>query len=136
MPVPYIHFDTDCREAMTFYQAVFGGELEIMGYDQMPDAPTEMAQSSNVMHATLTTDKGPLFASDAFPGTSNAPQASVSISWDVADAAEGKALFEKLMSEGGEIVMPFEATFFASGFGMGKDRFGTHWMIMTGAEAE
>ena len=102
MPVPYLHFNTDCRAAMTFYKEVFGGELEIMTYDQMPDALPEVAQSPNVMHATLTTPKGPIFASDAYPGHSSPPQASVSISWDTETVEEGKALYDKLLANDGD----------------------------------
>ena len=29
--------------------------------------------------------------------------------------------------------MPWGATFFAPGFGMVRDRFGTHWMVMVEA---
>lgn len=130
MPAPYIHFDTQCRPAMEFYQSVFGGQLDVMGYDQMPGAPAEAVTSDRVLHATLATPKGPIFASDAFPGHTADPQTSVSISWDTATAEEGQALFDKLR-EGGEILMPYEATFFSPGFGMVRDRFGTHWMIMT-----
>lgn len=135
MPAPYIHFTDTCREAMTFYQSVFGGSLDIMTFDDMPDAPPEVAASDRIMHATLSTDKGPIFASDAFPGSpAAAPQASMSISWDTDSAKQGQDLFDKL-ADGGEIIMPYAATFFSPGFGMVKDRFGTHWMIMTYQEA-
>ena len=35
-----------------------------------------------------------------------------------------------LLSEGGEIFMPIEETFFAHRFAMLRDRFGTSWMIL------
>ena len=133
MPIPYLHFTDSCRDAMTFYQDILGGTLDVMGFDQMPDAPPEMAGSDRVMHATLTTEQGVLFASDSFPGEEAAPQAGVSISWGAADHDSGKALFERFL-DGGDVVMPYEATFFSPGFGMVKDRFGTHWMIMVDPE--
>lgn len=130
MPVPYLHFTDTCREAMTFYQSIFGGELILMGWDEAPGAPEEFKDAPGVMHAILTTARGPLMASDAFPGQTAAPQTSVSVNWDCQTPEEGQDIYNKLL-DGGEVTMPFEPTFFSAGFGMVKDRFGTHWMIMT-----
>jgi PhnB protein len=35
-----------------------------------------------------------------------------------------------LLSEGGQIFMPMQSTFFASRFAMLRDRFGTSWMLL------
>ena len=35
-----------------------------------------------------------------------------------------------LLSDGGEIFMPMEETFFAFRFGMLRDKFGTSWMVI------
>jgi PhnB protein len=35
-----------------------------------------------------------------------------------------------LLSDGGEIFMKLEKTFFASRFAMFRDRFGTSWMLL------
>jgi PhnB protein len=35
-----------------------------------------------------------------------------------------------LLTEGGEIFMKMEETFFASRFAMFRDRFGTSWMLL------
>ena len=51
------------------------------------------------------------------------------------DAKDGRAKFARL-AEGGEILMDYQETFFAYGFGTCKDRFGTHWMIMIAKEEE
>jgi PhnB protein len=42
--------------------------------------------------------------------------------------AEGKRLFDAL-SEKGQVVMPFQKTFWAEGFGMVNDQFGVPWMV-------
>jgi len=42
--------------------------------------------------------------------------------------AEGERLFAAL-SEGGQVVMPMEKTFWAERFGMFTDRFGVSWMV-------
>ena len=42
--------------------------------------------------------------------------------------AEARRTFDAL-AEGGKVTMPFEKTFWAEGFGMLVDRFGTPWMV-------
>jgi PhnB protein len=46
------------------------------------------------------------------------------------DAEAAGATFAAL-AEGGEVTMPFAATFWAAGFGMLRDRWGVSWMIST-----
>ena len=49
------------------------------------------------------------------------------------DAASGERTLEALAS-GGEITMPFSATFWSNGFGMCNDKFGVPWMVDTAGE--
>jgi PhnB protein len=54
---------------------------------------------------------------------------SVSLGYPNAD--EARRIFD-LMVAGGKASMPFGKTFFAEGFGMLTDRFGTPWMVAGG----
>lgn len=54
--------------------------------------------------------------------------AGLRISINVDSQAEGQRLFEALAA-GGKIDMPFAKTFWAAGFGLVTDRFGTPWMV-------
>jgi PhnB protein len=45
------------------------------------------------------------------------------------DPASARAAFDRLAGEGGHVIEAFGPTFFSPGFGMVKDRFGTHWII-------
>ncbi|MEU2632322.1 VOC family protein, partial [Kitasatospora sp. NPDC007106] len=46
---PYISFDGDARQAMEFYQGVFGGDLDLNTFGQFnPDQTGEMAD--RIMH--------------------------------------------------------------------------------------
>ena len=54
----------------------------------------------------------------------------ISLALTAKDDAEAKRFFDKL-AEGGEVTMPLNKTFFASSFGMLKDRFGVPWMVVT-----
>lgn len=130
---PYLHFQGNCAEAMAFYAEVFGADdLMMMRYGEAPEAPPgpplDEAGRQLVMHAALMKDGRALMGSDYPPGMEGMPQASVSISRSVSDLAAGQTLFDRL-AEGGAVIMPFAETFWAEGFGMVKDRFGTHWMI-------
>lgn len=125
---PYIHFTGTCRQAMTAYQKIFGGSLEFSPYAEAPDATPEAKASDRIMHASLTMNGRLLLASDFPPGFPGEAQQSVSISHIAPSADEGRRLFG-LLSEGGVVVMDYAPTFWSDGFGMVKDRFGTHWMV-------
>jgi PhnB protein len=125
---PYIHFDGTCSEAMPFYAGVFGAtDLQMMRYNQAPSAEGPGGTSDRVMHSQMTAMGSTLMASDYPPGM-GAPQSGMSIMLAPATMAEAKRLYDAL-AEGGEIVHAFGPTFFSPGFGMMKDRFGTHWIV-------
>jgi PhnB protein len=43
--------------------------------------------------------------------------------------AEAERIY-KLLSDGGEVYMPIQETFFATRFAQFRDRFGTSWMLI------
>ena len=132
---PYIGFDGQAREAIQFYESVFGGELTINTYGEsgMSDDPS---QADKVMHAQL--DAGPdlmLMASDAPPGMplDSGSQISVSLSGD--DEAKLRGYWDGL-ANGGTVTMPLERAPWGDSFGMCTDRFGVNWMVnITGVPA-
>ena len=131
--MPYIHFSGTCAEAMAFYLDVFDGtDMMMMRYDEAP-AGSPGAGSDRIMHAQFNAAGATLMASDFPPGTGETQQA-MSVMIDPATVAEGQRLFDRL-AEGGAVVMPFGPTFWSPGFGMLKDRFGTHWIIGTQPES-
>lgn len=125
---PYIHFQGNCRAAMEAYQALFGGRLSLMTYSQMPEAPPEQATSDLIMHSVLASGGRMLMASDFPPGFAGDPQKAVTVSHTAPSVDEAQRIFTALAT-GGEEIMAFQPTFWSDGFGMLKDRFGTHWMI-------
>jgi uncharacterized glyoxalase superfamily protein PhnB len=61
---PYLHFDGTCREAMTFYQSVFGGELRLMTVGESPLAARMPAKlHARILHANLKADALTILAS-------------------------------------------------------------------------
>ena len=63
---PYLNFPGTTREAMTFYQSVLGGELQISTFG---DFGAQGPEANGVMHSHLETEAGMTFmASDMPPG--------------------------------------------------------------------
>ena len=126
---PYLLFNGDCAEAFKFYEQTLGGKIEMsMTYAGSPAAEHVPAEwRDKVLHASLAIGDERLMASDAPPGRYDRPQ-GMSVSISLNDRAKAEQIFNAL-AEGGKIGMPFEKTFWASGFGMCVDKFGIPWMV-------
>jgi PhnB protein len=124
---PYLTFDGTAREAMEFYQSVFGGELRINTFGEF--GSPDPAIADRVMHAMLTTEQGyTLMASDTAPGMSYNPGNTITCSLS-GDPGEGlEDAWEKL-SDGGTVVMPFEKQMWGDLYGQCRDKFGVQWMV-------
>lgn len=126
---PFLHFQGQCAEAMGFYAQVFGtGPALISRYSDMPPATDGPTPSDRVMFSQIALGDHFLQASDFPEGVEGDPQKAVSVAWGSKDLEQAHAVFDAL-ANGGAVIMPFAATFWSMGFGMVKDRFGTHWMI-------
>jgi PhnB protein len=129
---PYINFKDNARQAMEFYQEVFGGDLTLNTFGELgaPGTP----DADKIMHAQLETDSGfALMASDrpAGMGMEHNPGDNISISLSGDDADELRGYWEKL-SAGGTVTMPLEKQMWGDEFGMCVDRFGIPWMVNIG----
>jgi PhnB protein len=125
---PYISFRDSAREAITFYQGVFGGELAISTFGQYGSAP-EGTDPEGVMHSQLETPLGfTIMASDVPAPMEFTPGASIRISVSGDDADELRGYFAKLM-DGGSVEVPMEKQGWGDEFGMGTDRFGVSWLV-------
>ena len=132
-PTPYIHFQSNCAEALAFYSEAFDAPAPtITRYSDAP-AGNDAPRSDRVMHAEITLGGGKLMASDFPEGMEGDPQKAVSVMYPVADAEAGRRLYDRLMA-GGDEIMAYGPTFWSGGFGMVRDRFGTHWTIAAPGE--
>jgi len=126
---PYLAFDGSCREAFDFYQKVLGGRIsfiQTIGESQMASSmPPE--SHGRVMHVTLDIGDQVLQGADAPPGQFTRP-AGFCVALHFETAAEGEKVFNAL-APGGTVQMPYQSTFWAKGFGMLIDRFGTPWIL-------
>lgn len=126
---PYLTFDGQCADAMKFYQRTLGGELQVHRMGESPMAGDLPAQyHDRLMHASLTLDGGVLMASDTMPGMPFESMKGMSVSLHYRDVEQGRRIFDTL-AVGGTVTMPYAPTFWAAGFGMLVDRYGTPWMV-------
>jgi PhnB protein len=125
---PYLNFQDNAREAMTFYQSVLGGNLTVSTFAEF-QASDDPAEQDKVMHSQLETPDGlVLMAADTPNVMEYRPQAGVSVSLSGDDEAQLRGYWERL-SDGGNVMMPFERAPWGDTFGMCVDRFGTSWMV-------
>ena len=124
---PYISFSDNTRQAMEFYQEVFGGDLALNTFGEYgaPDTP----EANNIMHGMLETARGfTLMGADTPPGMEHNPGNNMAVSLSGDDADELRGYWEKL-SEGGTVSVPLEKQMWGDEFGMCVDRFGVSWMV-------
>ena len=133
----YLFFDGTCAEAMRFYASVVGGEMETMMTGADAPASEEMPAEARdqILHASLLLGDRRLMASDWMAPSPYPGMHGFAVPLGYRTVAEARRIFDQL-SAGGSVTMPFEKTFWAEGFGMLVDRFGTPWMVSGALAAE
>jgi len=128
---PYLNFNDNCEEAFNLYKSVFGGELRIMRFK---DVPSEHAmpesEGNKIMHMELSIGQGAILMGSDTPTGMEPPRAgnNVTVAVHPTSEAEATRLFNGL-SAGGQVTMPLDKTFWGAYFGMCIDKFGIHWMV-------
>lgn len=125
---PYISFRDDAREALEFYQSVFGGELTLSTFDEI-GASDDPAEAKKILHGMLETPSGfTLMAADTPNSMQRTAGDTMSVSLSGDDEAELTGYYEKLVA-GGTSPMPLNKAPWGDTFGMCVDRFGVGWMV-------
>lgn len=133
---PYLQFDGNARDALSFYQGVFGGTSNVMTFGDMG---AQDDTKDLVMHGQLETEAGyTLMAADMPASMGSLPDSSgritVSLSGDDVDTLRG--YFEKL-SDGGNVVYALEKQMWGDYYGQLVDKYGIAWMAnISGAAVE
>lgn len=124
---PYLFFTGNCEEALNFYRGIFGGEISEIS--RMKDAPMETppGYGDKIMHASFKSPALKFMASDTRPGKTYG-EGPISLSLSTKDQNEAKRIFDAL-SQGANVEMPMEKTFWGALFGMLTDKFGIDWMV-------
>jgi PhnB protein len=124
---PYISFDGTARQALEFYESVFGGTLTLNTFGQFGQA--DSPDADKIMHGMLTTDGGfTLMGADSPTGQEFSPGNNIAVSLSGTDGTELRGYWEKL-SDGGRVDVPLEKQMWGDEFGMCADRFGVSWMV-------
>ncbi|MFI6206263.1 VOC family protein [Streptomyces sp. NPDC051041] len=127
---PYLSFAGDARQALEFYQEIFGGTLRFSTYAEFgpPDAPG----ADRIMHGMLETPDGlVLMGADVPPGTDHIPGNNFAVSLSGDDDAGLRGCWQRLSADG-EVVVPLEKQVWGDVLGMCTDRFGVPWMVAIG----
>jgi len=125
---PYLSFRDNAKEAMDFYQSVFGGELTSSTFAEF-HASDDPAEQDKIMHSMLTIEGGlVLMASDTPNRMDYTPGNNISISLSGEDEGELRGYWEKL-SAGGTVTMPLGPAPWGDTFGMCTDKFGINWLV-------
>ena len=124
----YVNFNGKCAEAFRFYERHLGAHVGMMmTHGQAPDQSRVSPEMKDaVLHARISIGETELMGAD-IPNAQ--PMRSAYLSLGVGSDAEAERIFSAL-SEGGEVFMPMQETFFATRFAQLRDRFGINWMIM------
>lgn len=128
----YLFFGGRCEEALEFYRAAIGAELQmLMRHQDSPDSPPPgmLAEGweNKVMHTSFRVGETVLMASDGC-SPEDGKFNGFSLSLTFPTEAEAQRAFAAL-AEGGQVRMPLMKTFWSPCFGMLADRFGLGWMI-------
>jgi len=127
--IPYLNFNGNCREAITFYQTCLGGELSIQ---TIGESPVGLQCSANIqdhiVHSSLIKDELTLLASDMpIPGGYQHGN-NFSLHVNCSSEEEINTHFQKFATNG-KIILPIRQEFWGALFGVLEDKFGIRWQF-------
>jgi PhnB protein len=145
---PHLNFRGDARQALEFYQSVFGGHLVVNTYADF-GMPAEIPGADKVVFGLVAADNGFRLMGYDIPGqtaggiagggstrrennTTITDQALfISINSPTLDELQG---YWDALAVDATIVEPLAASAWSAGFGMLTDRFGVTWSVSVAAE--
>ena len=125
-PTPYIHFQGQARDALTFYASVFGGATQLHSFAEFSrtDGPADA-----IAHGYLVNSPVSLYAADVGGEETAFHAEGLMLSLlGTAEPATLRQWFARL-TEGGEVVDDLQHRAWGASDGQVIDRFGLHWLI-------
>ena len=123
----YLNYGGNCEDAFKFYEKHLGGKITmLMRHGDQPGGQTPPGWAGKVLHARMNLGGTELLGAD-IPSFQPIRSAYLSLTLDSDEDADRAFA---VLSDGGEIFMPMQETFFASRFAMLRDQFGTSWMLL------
>ncbi|WP_136056922.1 VOC family protein [Microbacterium sp. K24] len=139
----HLNFRGTARQALEFYQSVFGGEVTIATYGDF-GMPAGVPGADKVVFGQIASPSGIRLMAYDIPGTDEADAAATAGSTRRENGATitDRTFFQSLqaesldelarywtrLAEGAEVVEPLAASAWSAGFGMLTDRFGVTWV--------
>jgi PhnB protein len=146
--VAHLNFHGRAREALEFYQSVFGGQLTIATYADF-GMPAELPGATNVVFGQVVADNGFRVMAYDVPGQDEpaAPAAPTTRRENGTTITEeqfflsvrGESVDEVTpvwegLAEDATVIEPFGPAQWAPAFGMLADRFGVTWIVDVATE--
>ena len=125
----YVNYPGNCEQAFRFYEQHLGGKIiMMMTHEQAPDTGNRLPADwrNAILHARIEIGNTTLMGAD-IPNAEPMRSAYLTLRFD--NSKEAERMYA-LLSDGGQIFMKMEETFFASRFAMLRDKFGTSWMLL------
>lgn len=126
--IPYLTFNGTAKQAFEFYAKALNGKIVEMNHFGDSSMESKPEDKDKVMHAILKAGDLTLMTSDTHSGQEVSAGSMVSLSMNFNDDESISRTYEAL-SEGAEITMPLQDTFWGAKFGILKDKFGIQWMF-------
>ena len=126
----YLNYGGNCEEAFRFYEQHLGGRITMLmrHRDAPAQGPAPPEWGEKVLHGRLELGGTELLGADIPPDRFQ-PMRSAYLTLTFDSSEETERVFT-LLSDGGQVFMRMDDTFFAHRFAMLRDRFGTSWMLL------
>lgn len=127
---PHVNFAGDAREALTFYQSVFGGELAVATYAEI-GAVEDPSKADEVAFGRVSAANGfDIMAYDVQPSKSYDPGVNpFYITLQSDDEGEVRTGWDALAANARAVLVPLGPAAFAVLYGMLTDQFGVTWIV-------
>jgi PhnB protein len=125
----YVNYAGKCAEAFQFYEKHLGGKIVMMmkhGESPEPNPSIPPEWKNAILHASINIGGTSLMGAD-IPNAEPMRSAYLSLMLDSIEEAER---VYAVLSDGGQVFMQIQKTFFAFRFAMLRDKFGASWMLL------
>jgi len=130
---PYLNFHGNTEEAFNFYKSVFGGEFQAIQRFRETEHGSNLPEKEKdmIMHIALPFGNGNMImGTDTLDSMGQQLNKGNNVSLCITpDSKEQGEQYFRGLAQGGQVVMPYEKSFWGAYFGMVNDKFGIQWMI-------
>lgn len=130
----HLVFDGTCEEALNFYSKTLNGKVDFI-FRKKEDKTADVAEADRekVSYMIIKTPHFELAGEDADTGSTVIAGNNNKLVLVFRDMNECRRVFDAF-SQGANVAMPLQPTFFCEGLGELTDRYGISWLIMMSDE--